>query len=515
MKTQIIQLEPHDDAISVKDKMGWGQTPRILLVWPVRGRILNRRLDLVFLQRHSESLGAQLALVTGDTDVRYHAKKLNILIYSTIRKAEQSHWRQPRRRRRKLARISKRSTPPTPPTAESAREKPDLVELRQLAHPAPARWLGHPIIRLLCFTLGVLGILAIAAILVPSAEIRLTPRTQTEAVAISVEAGPATAAVDLSGAVPARWITVIVEGRGSIPSSGNVSIPDRTAAVEVTFTRWGDTGQDITIPAGTVIGTLGEDMVRFATNQTMIVPAEVMSKTTSVGALLPGGSGNVPAESILAIEGPLGLNLTVTNLEPATGGTDRTAPAPSEGDYQKLYDQLLAALSQTALTEFQANLGPDDLLLSAEPSLNLVLEETYDPIETQPADQLNLTLRVKFQALMAAGADLRTLGQAALEANLPNDFAPIPATLVISPKNSPVLEDGEQARWRMRAQWEVGAQINATKAINLVLWLTPEEAIDRLTSNLPLATPAEITLTPDWWPRLPVLPFRVAVGSGQ
>ncbi|MBU0510834.1 MAG: baseplate J/gp47 family protein [Chloroflexi bacterium] len=515
MKTQIIQLEPHDDAISVKDKMDWRQTPRILLVWPVRGRILNRRLDLVFLQRHSASLGAQLALVTGDTDVRYHAEKLNILIYPTIHKAEQSHWRQPRRQRKKLARISKHSTPFQPSIAETAHEKPDLAGLRQLAHPTPARWLGHPIIRLLFFTLGVLGVLAIAAILVPSAEIRLTPRTQTEAVTISVEASPETASVDLSGAVPARWITVIVEGRGSIPSSGHISIPDRPATGEVTFTRWGVTDQDITIPAGTVISTLGEGLVRFATDQTITIPAEVVSETISVGALLPGSSGNVPAESILAIEGPLGLHLTVTNSEPTMGGTDRTAPAPSEGDYQKLYDELLAALRQTALTEFQANLGPDDVLLSAKPSLSQVLEETYAPVETQPADQLNLTLRMEFQALMAAGTDLRTLGQAALEANLPADFAPLPDTLVISPKSSPILENGEQANWQMRAQWEVGAQINATKAINLILWLKPEDAIDQLGNNLPLAIPAEITLTPDWWPRLPVLPFRVSVGSGQ
>ena len=73
MKTQILRLEPHDDFISARDKMGWSQTERILLVWPEGGHILVRRLDLTLLQRKSTSLGAQLALVCDDANVRYYA----------------------------------------------------------------------------------------------------------------------------------------------------------------------------------------------------------------------------------------------------------------------------------------------------------------------------------------------------------------------------------------------------------------------------------------------------------
>ena len=66
MKTQILQLESHDDAISTRDKMGWGQTRRVLLIWPARGRVLTRQLDLILLLRHSLTLGVQLALVMDD-----------------------------------------------------------------------------------------------------------------------------------------------------------------------------------------------------------------------------------------------------------------------------------------------------------------------------------------------------------------------------------------------------------------------------------------------------------------
>src|SRR4030067_243371 len=38
MKTQILRLDPHDDVISTRDKMNWGQTGRVLLVCAKRRR---------------------------------------------------------------------------------------------------------------------------------------------------------------------------------------------------------------------------------------------------------------------------------------------------------------------------------------------------------------------------------------------------------------------------------------------------------------------------------------------
>ena len=81
MKTQIIQLEPHDDVISTRDKMGWDKAGRILLVWPDRGQVLNRPLDLVLLQRYSATLGAQLALVSTDPQVHQEAAALGLPVF--------------------------------------------------------------------------------------------------------------------------------------------------------------------------------------------------------------------------------------------------------------------------------------------------------------------------------------------------------------------------------------------------------------------------------------------------
>src|SRR5512137_1281491 len=100
MKTYVIQLESHDDPLSTRDKMAWSKAPRLLLVWPRRGRILDRKVDLVVLQRHAQLLGAQLGIVTGDYDVRANAADAGIPSFSSVVQAQKGSWRKPRSMRR-------------------------------------------------------------------------------------------------------------------------------------------------------------------------------------------------------------------------------------------------------------------------------------------------------------------------------------------------------------------------------------------------------------------------------
>jgi len=53
VKTQIITLESHDDLISVRDRLSWAKTPRILLVWAKYEKVTLRQVDLKVLQRHA------------------------------------------------------------------------------------------------------------------------------------------------------------------------------------------------------------------------------------------------------------------------------------------------------------------------------------------------------------------------------------------------------------------------------------------------------------------------------
>ncbi|HBY09436.1 MAG TPA: hypothetical protein DEH22_17260, partial [Chloroflexi bacterium] len=405
MKTQIVQLEAHDDYISVRDRMEWGQTTRVLLVWPLKSKILNRRLDLLLLKRHSEMLGSQLALVTRDGDVRYHADTLDIPVYKSIREAEQSRWLRPHRKRQA------KNAAASPKKEELS--KSELEKRRAQAHPKTARWLTHPVVRISFFTLGVLSMLFVAAIFIPSAEIRVTPSNITDASSITVSASPDQKTVEISGAVPTYWQSVIVEGRGSIPASGETSIPRETANGRVTFFNLTD--ESILVPAGTIVSTQGNPPVRFATRTNLSIPVGSDGGLVWVDALLPGSSGNVGAEKIIAIEGSLGLNLTVINRLSTSGGSNYIATAPTETDYEKIRAELLDSLEETALNELDFRLESGDIVLSETPILIQTLDETAIPEIGQPADALELTLRVEFQIPYSAGADLYQLGRAVLD----------------------------------------------------------------------------------------------------
>ncbi len=250
MKTQIVRLEPHDDFISARDKMGWNQAGRILLVYPEGGHILSRRLDLELLQRRSNTLGAQISIVTDNPEVKYQARLVGIPVYSSIQKAQKASWEDEGR--------SKNQELTLPITGKPS---PNLEEMRKTAHPEASRFLSNPGTRLAFFLLGVLALLSIAAVLVPSAEIHLLPEDKIQELTINVQAKPGIDAVNFSGLIPAHRITVIVEGRGSSNTSGILRVPLEYAQGRIQFTNLTD--QEIRIPADTVVRTPTEPAVRF------------------------------------------------------------------------------------------------------------------------------------------------------------------------------------------------------------------------------------------------------------
>src|SRR5512147_3161918 len=106
MKTQIITLESHDDLISIRDRMSWAKTPRILLVWPKSERIPLRPLDLKVLQRHAATLGAQLGLVTRHRNIRRESQALGIPVFISTGQAQRNPWPERNLKRKHARRFS-------------------------------------------------------------------------------------------------------------------------------------------------------------------------------------------------------------------------------------------------------------------------------------------------------------------------------------------------------------------------------------------------------------------------
>ncbi len=504
MKTQILQLEAHDDAISTRDKMGWGQTGRVVLVWPNRGRILTRKLDLVLLQRHSATLGAQLALVTTDLDVCFYARQLHIPVFKTLKEAQSVHWRSSRRRKFMLQRQAPR---------------PDFQALKEQIHPSTAGWQQKPLTRIGFFSLGFISFLAILAILVPGARISLSPLRQIQESTLLVSASPSYQSINLSGELPAQVKSMIVEGQGVLTTTGTVYVPENTATGYVRLTNL--TEEPVEAPKGLIITTLnnkeGQLPVRFATTSDGRVPAgSGKSISLPVRALSPGSQGNQPAGSLAAIEGPLGLTLACSNLLPTSGGTDRAAPGPAPSNYRQLEEKLVGSLRQTALNELSSTLAKGDLVITPTLILSDTLGKTFDPPQdpgtiSQPAEQLRLTLQARFRVMVVSATDLQQLSNRILTANLAKGFNPLSDTLQVEQLTTPQLEGSSVARWQIRIRRVLQAQLDPIQAIRLSLGLSPDQATQALSTTMLLNGAPGITIYPAWWPRLPVMPFRISI----
>jgi len=512
MKTFILQLEQHDDIISTRDKMCWAKSGRILLVWPKRGHMLNRRLDLVLLQRHSSILGAPLALVTHDPDVHYYAPRMGIPVFRSLRQAQNIHWRVPRRFR-KLPPESGLAPEWETRIADILQLKPERNHIPQRPERESPKLPGFT--RLTFFTLGVLALLAIAATLLPSAQVVLAPQIKNQETTIEIRAIPEIVSPGLSGAVPARNVKVIVEGRESVPVTGVVLLPDRMAIGYVTFTNLTD--QAVDVPEGVVVRTLvdaspGEDTLRFSVTQAGTIPAGTGNTLVlPVRSLTPGSRGNLPSNSLVALEGLLGTQLSVTNPEPTSHGTERRELIPTEEDRRKLAAMLQESLEHTALKEIQNGLDKGDLLIPSSLSLLRTIEETYQPAELQPADRVSLNQRLEFQASFVSAEDLHALAQAVLDAGLPANFTPLGNTLEIDNLEEPLPGQDSIARWRLHAVRKIQARLTEPQVIQLALGLETWKAKARLESALPLKESPQITLNPSWWPRLPFIPFRITI----
>jgi hypothetical protein len=494
VKTQIIQLNAHDDCLSVRDKLSWSHAERLLLVWPAHENALNRLLDLKLVYRQATRLGSQLGFITKNPKVRFYAHEIGIPVFDDLGKAQHGNWNRNLHPSRAIQRHE---------------QSIDLDSMRSYAHPQASAWAVHPIIRLLSLCISVVALLALGVVILPGATITLTPRLETQSIQLDLIGGPSsTPANPSSGILPTYRQEVIIEGRDTITATGWTHIPDKYAVGDLKFTN--NSTQTVTIPVGTIIATHGSVPVRFiTTSSSKVIVGAKKTVTVPVRAIKPGGSGNLPASSLTIIEDNPGSTLTVSNPTATHGGTNATVPSPNATDLQTLRQRLESELERDALAQMQSYLPEGDQLISPTMTLLETIEETQFPAITEPADQLELFLRLKFQCQVISLAMLRNMVSNILDEKLPAGYSELPGTLVIAPfKEIAQGEDGAYL-YKITAKRKLEANIPANQVLGKITGLTTAAAEDHLSATLPLANQADIKLIPSWWPRLPFIVMRI------
>jgi len=490
MKTQIITLESHDDLISVRDRMSWAKTPRILLVIPKFEKISLRHVDYKILQRHASMLGAQVGLVTRVRKIRAEAEALGIPVFESTGQAQREVWSKARRRR-------------------WVKKVPDrtLREQREQAQVKEEAWRAYPVTRIVAFAVGVLSVLAIVALFIPRAQVTLQPIIKTQSVSLTVNASPAVNDVFITGSIPIYDKRIVVDGIQTITVTGVGTVPQSRAKGDVEFHNL--TQQAVTVPDGTVVSV---GAIQFETTEEVVVPAGVgKTITASIQAVEGGSSGNVDAELINSIEGRLGLSLSVTNPEAITGGRELASVQASDADRTRAKNLLLKTLQDAAQQKLVDELHTGDVLFEDTITLTQTLSEKYDPPPGAVGTKLTVTMQAEFSAQYASASDITQLARLSLNAALPSNFHAVSDDVTVTALSQPYLDQDGSLKWNIRAKRDIVETFDSVYITDLIQGHGVKDAQSNLDENLPTESKPALQLSPVWWRWVPLLPFRIGV----
>jgi len=493
--TVVIRLREDDDLALLRDRLRRVRDGRVLLVLPWNARFFSRPLDGELLWREAERLGLEVAVVSENPDLRATARWAGLAVFPSVARAEAARaWRRPER------------VPPEPPPLDWWEEKPPLFR----PEPIPPPWVRHARLgaRVFVFVGTLLFLLASAYVIVPQADMTLVPAGGTVEVIVPVSLDLDVEAVDTEvGLVPARRVGDYFEGYIEVETTGTTDFWSGRATGNVLFTNL--LGQDVTVPAGTVVRTSSSSFtVRFSTTEEVVVPA-LGQALAPIQALEEGPVGNVDVNQINLVEGITALALRVTNPEPISGGSSEEVRAVSQADMDRARALLTDQLLEEAYLGLQEYLGPTEFL--PRQSLEIQASEvSYDRFLTERADTLGLQLRLLITGLAVDRDNAEAVAYVALSRRLPSGHALIGADFEIGEVAEEPAAVGDLTFF-VTATGYTAAEIDLHAVKESVLGRPTQVAVERLAADLPLAEPARIHIWPEWLDRLPVLPLRIDV----
>lgn len=487
MRIQLIHLDPSDDTSSARERLRWAKAERIVIVWPGHGRPLARRLDLVLLQREAQRQGALLGAVVHDPELRDFAGDLGVPVFDDLDSVRADAW--PGRPERGSGIPFER--PERQPVARSERTWPSRNAPRQ--DPWRAGWVVFVIAALLALSIAV-G---------PAAVVELTPTVDSEQASFGVILGEAGEAGSTRPVIPARIVEVEVEGTLRLPTEGQVNQDVAAAEGVVVFTNR-DLAEAV-IPESTGLRTTGASAVRFETTERALLPGGIGSQVTvPIRASSPGTAGNVAAEAIGAVEGVLGLQVSVENPEPTTGGKTSLAAGVGPEDVARAKAALETRLLQEANAQILESLDPTEALAPESVQVESIRFERIQPPIGEASESISVELRLLASALAFTDPKLDELARAALAEASGSERQLLADSVRIE------LQPGESpGAYQVSARAESVPQVDVNVLAASLAGTSPEQAVTILRSEVELQGEPRIHLWPDWWPRLPFLPWRI------
>ena len=494
MKIQIIYLDPHDDYGTARDKLNWAKAPRVVLVWPGRGSVLARQLDLVLLQRYASNHGTAIGLVTHDPEVRDHADALGIPVFDTLDHVSEGAWFTRSKPRAKRTDEKSRIERPTPSHRETSASNTRLAR-----------------VGILVMTLLVL--LVLFAALIPTTDVFLSPKEELQSFILEQQIDFSSSAIPPeTGAL--RQETVVVEGNLRGPTSGHVEVPIGFAEGEVVFSNRSDGA--VTVPAGTLLLTEDGPGLQFVTLSSIeLASEEGAEETVRIRAALPGSQSNVGSEIIQLVDGKLAELVSVRNPDEIAGGAEESRSAVTSSDLAELRDALTKDLLQQAEEILSSDLSETEELLPESWRTVRVIDDIASDAVGDAVD--TTSIKMSFEASVII-MDKQKIKRAILDesvSHIPDGHVAIPGTQEIHTITSEFDSEGENQIISIQVEQRSRPVLNPGEIIALIKLKPVDAAENILFTRYDLEQVPQIISKPAWLPILPWLDLAYEIHYQQ
>ncbi len=511
-RAQYVQLETGDDVSSVRDRLSFVRGQKVLLIWPESGTILTRKLDLVLIQREAMRRAIRLALVTHDPEVVKHASELNISTFETIGASERGRWR----RGRSKVFTGRFQRPQDEPIPDDLKDVASRIYSEETAQ--ERRW--KYIRRAIAAVVFVVVAAAIGYVVLPGATVILVPAQTSVEVSSQITAAPQSLGIDIENRIiPATQLSVQIEDSGTVETSGVQGMGEAAATGSVVFIN--QTEQAVTIPAGTNVATSGGSVIQFRTLSEAAIPGGIgLQIEVSIEALTDsaGSVGNVDAGTINTVVGPLANQVSVRNIAPTGGGSNRTQRTVTQDDQDRLLATVRQQLQNRAYVEMQSRISKTQCIILE--TVRIVEERSdWQTFSAQPGevtDTLSLDMRAVVEAIVIDEQFGQQVVYAQLSHQVQQGQSIVPQSvgydLGCESVESVSMATGDVV-FTMNGSGTVVAQIDADQVRSALAGRSLTDAMAYLVTELPLqaGTPPQITLWPENWSSMPLLSPRISV----
>ena len=473
-----VQIGRNDDIAAIRAKLSARPGGTVVARIHRRNPSLGSELGMRLLRRHVDATRIGLILETRSSKLRRLARKQGLLVVGSMRGRE----------------------------VRDGRLLPRYLRLGVVRVPLPA--FGF-VIRSLSLTALLLGAIVAAGLVAPSATIRLAPELTPVDIPLSVVARvvPEGEAPE-EGVLPARRITVEVDARDALVSTGFVSVPDAPAGGSVRFANL--TASQVDLPAGTLVSAGSGPS--FGTLAPATLPAgEGAAVLVLVEAETPGPEANLAAGTPLVPSAEFIDRVSVTLPVSLTGGTVRRDRGAGPAQIDRLRDTSERILLNHGLRALEAQAQGRFTFHPASARLE-VLREEFDPPLTEPADVVELTT-VGLVSVVGVDLDeIRELAARRIRCERGSGFEVVRESLTASALGEATYDEAlDQITFDMMVQGVVAATIVPQAVERAVRWERPGAAEELLNRSLTLRRPVQLEQTPGWMPLLPPFGFRIKV----